>query len=432
MLKQLVVLLFCSVGAFSSSAQLYFPPNNSDIWETTDPIEFGWCDSSVQHLYSYLNTNQSKAFILLKDGKIVLEQYFNGHDVSTPWYWASAGKTLTAMLVGIAESEGLLNLNDPASDYLGQGWTACTPEQEEAITIWHQLTMTSGLDDGVEDHYCTLDTCLQYLADAGARWAYHNGPYTLLDSVIQVASGQSLNVFNATRIMQPTGMNGLFVPVDYNSVFFSIPRSMARYGLLLLAEGQWNGNEILDNPAYFQAMTNTSQPLNEAYGYLTWLNGTESFMLPGPQTQFPGMFAPAAPDDMYAAIGRDGQFICVVPSQNLVWIRMGENPDDLDVPILMINDIFQLINELPCTSASIDEKPGTKVTFYPQPFDGILSWKSSVPVKQIKIYTSTGACFYDASPMGSKLDITHLPDGFYMCMWELADGSRGTQSIVKH
>jgi CubicO group peptidase (beta-lactamase class C family) len=413
-------------------AQLYFPPTSGNTWETIDPEQLQWCDSTVANLTTYLETNQSKAFILLKDGKIVLEEYFNGHDATASWYWASAGKTLTAMLVGIAESEGLLNLTDPTAQYLGDGWTACTPEQEQAITIWHQLTMTSGLDDGVEDHYCTLDTCLQYLADPGTRWAYHNGPYTLLDSVIESASGQSMNVFNASRLLQPTGMSGLFVPIDYNNVFFSNARTMARYGLLLLAQGAWNGTQVLNNPEYFQAMTTTSQPLNEAYGYLTWLNGTSSFMLPETQFIFPGMFAPAAPADMYAAIGRDGQFICVVPSLNIVWIRMGENPEALDVPILMINEIWEYINLLPCSTSTVEEQTRPAIRFYPQPACEHVQVSSVHPIDALKLYALTGELIREQRGHASSLSLDELPAGMYLCGWQLTDGSSGMERIVKH
>lgn len=417
--------------AHTGHAQLYFPPNGSDTWETIDPAEFQWCDSTIAQLYDYLETNQSKAFILLKDGKIVLEQYFNGHNATTSWYWASAAKTLTAMLVGIAQSEGLLELTDPTSDYLGEGWTACTPQQEQAITIWHQLTMTSGLDDGVEDHYCTLDTCLQYLADAGTRWAYHNGPYTLLDSVIEASSGQSLNLFNATRLLQPTGMSGLFVPIDYNNVFFSTARSMARYGLLLNAQGEWNGTQILNNPDYFDAMTHSSQSINQGYGYLTWLNGTSNFMLPESQFVFPGMFAPNAPDDMYAAIGRDGQFICVVPSQNLVWIRMGENPDQLDVPILMANDVFELINALPCGSTSVDALSFSPIQFRMEQSGSTLSWSSSQPLHHLTIYSITGELIMDVYPTSPSLSLETLAGGMYVCHWSQAGGQSGVARIIR-
>jgi hypothetical protein len=151
------------------SAQMYFPPNNSNDWETTSPSSLNWCQSEIDSLYAYLNINNTKAFILLKDGKIVLEHYAKGHSASSNWYWASAGKTITAFAVGIAQQEGYLSVTDKTSTYLGQGWTSCTPQQEEKITIWNQLTMTTGLDDNVSNPFCTEDSCLQYLSDAGTR-----------------------------------------------------------------------------------------------------------------------------------------------------------------------------------------------------------------------------------------------------------------------
>jgi hypothetical protein len=167
------------------SQSLYFPPASGE-WATMDPQELNWCSDRIDSLYQYLETNQSKAFVLLKDGKIVLESYFNGHSETANWYWASAAKTLTAFMVGQAQQQGLLDIDEPTSNYLGQGWTSCTPNQEQAITIRNQLTMTTGLNDGVIDDDCTESDCLEYLADAGSRWAYHNAPYTLLDSVMQM------------------------------------------------------------------------------------------------------------------------------------------------------------------------------------------------------------------------------------------------------
>ncbi|MFM9005172.1 MAG: T9SS type A sorting domain-containing protein, partial [Flavobacteriales bacterium] len=162
-------------------------------------------------------------------------------------------------------------------------------------------------------------------------------------------------------------MQGLWVTLDYNNVFFSKARSMARFGLLLLANGIWNGNDLLQDSAYFYQMTHASQDINQAYGYLTWLNNTENFMLPEYQFVYPGNFSPAAPQEMYAAMGRDGQYISVVPSQNLVWIRMGENPDQLNVPILMIDDIWEYINAMGCEPNSISDPRDSKVDIYPNP-----------------------------------------------------------------
>jgi CubicO group peptidase (beta-lactamase class C family) len=82
-------------------------------------------------------------------------------------------------MVGIAQQEGLLSIRDKSSKWLGAGWTSCPVDKENLITVRHQLTMTSGLNDGVTDPFCTDAGCLQCLADPGTRWAYHNAPYTL-------------------------------------------------------------------------------------------------------------------------------------------------------------------------------------------------------------------------------------------------------------
>ena len=124
-----------------------------------------------------------------------MKKYYGTFTQDSVWYWASAGKTLTGFTVGIAQQEGLLSINDQSSQYLGNGWTSCPAAKEALITVKNQLAMTSGLDDDVADPHCTIDTCLQYLADAGTRWAYHNGPYTRLDGVIEAATGQSLNAY---------------------------------------------------------------------------------------------------------------------------------------------------------------------------------------------------------------------------------------------
>lgn len=138
-----------------------FRPKDSSEWDTLTPESLNWCPEKIDSLYNFLDTNNTRAFILLKDSKIVLEAYFNGHGPEMNWYRASAGKTLTAMPAGIAREEGLLDIDAPTSDYLGEGWTDCTPAQEAAITVRHQLSMTTRLDDGVPEPNCTLSSCLQ-------------------------------------------------------------------------------------------------------------------------------------------------------------------------------------------------------------------------------------------------------------------------------
>jgi CubicO group peptidase (beta-lactamase class C family) len=303
---------------------MYFPPVSGNDWSTVTPTSLGWDAAQLSDLYTYLQSKDTKAFIILKDGKIVSEKYFGTFTADSLWYWASAGKTITGFLVGMAQEDGILNINDRTSKYLGTGWTSEPLDKENLITIKNQLTMTTGLDDGVSDPDCTLPGCLIYKADAGTRWAYHNAAYTCLDGVIENASGMSFNAYFQAKIRDKIGMNGAWNKTpNSNNVYYSNARSMARFGLLLLNKGTWDGTPVMTDTAYFKTETNTSQALNLSYGYLTWLNGKTSYRLPQSQVVFPGYVIPNGPADMFMALGKNDQKVYVVPSQKLVVIRMG-------------------------------------------------------------------------------------------------------------
>jgi CubicO group peptidase (beta-lactamase class C family) len=332
-MKRVLFLLLASLLLYSSckktstpksSVALYFPPTTGTEWETASPTDLGWNLIEFNSLSTYLQSKNTKAFIILKNGKIVTERYFGTFTRDSMWYWASAGKTVTCLLIGIAQQEGKLNIQLPTSQYLGNGWTSAPQNKEQLITIKNQLSMTTGLDDEVMDADCTLPACLQYKADAGTRWAYHNAAYTLLDKVLENATGSTFNQYYQNKLRDPIGMNGLWIKsVNSNNVLYTNARSMARFGLLLLNKGKWNNTAILDDQSYFNSMVTTSQNLNLSYGYLTWLNGKSSSMVPGFQTVFPVQLIPNAPSDLYAALGKNDQKVYVVPSQNLVIIRMG-------------------------------------------------------------------------------------------------------------
>ena len=320
---------------------IYFPPLNSDSWETVLPNEIGWNEDQVQPLIDFLEDKNTKSFMMLYNGKIVVESYLNNHTSTSVWYWASAGKTLTSTVSGIAQDEGLLNINNKVSDYLGTGWTSAPLDKENLITCKNLLSMNSGLDDSLGDDVSPTD--LQYLADAGNRWAYHN-VYVKMQDVVAQASNQTWSNFFNSKLRDRIGMSGSWIPLGDLSVYWSNTRSMARFGLMIYAKGKWENNQIISE-AFLNEATNTSQNINEAYGYLWWLNGKPSFHLPATQIEFNGELIPNAPDDMYAALGKNDQKIYISPSKNLVVIRMGETADGSNFALSTFdNDLWEKIN----------------------------------------------------------------------------------------
>lgn len=344
----LFLLVNCSPENSSSNTteNLYFPPLTGTNWETKSIADLGWKQEAVQPLLDYLELKHSKSFMILVNGRIVMENYFNGHSATTNWYWASAGKTLTSTVTGIAEQEGFININNKVSDYIGTGWTSETLAKENLITCKNLLSMTSGIED-IANGDDVSPSSLTYKADAGTRWAYHN-VYVKLQDVIAQATGQTwANYFN-TKLRDKIGMNGSWLTLDNNIVYFSTTRSMARFGLLMLNKGKWKNNTIL-NEAFFNAATTTSQNINLGYGYLWWLNGKSSYHLPQTQLQYPGSIIPNGPNDMFMALGKNDQKIYVIPSKKMVVVRMGEaaNTDNPSFALSGFdNELWQKINAL--------------------------------------------------------------------------------------
>ena len=434
-MKALVFMVFLVFSWMPGIAQnTYFPPTSGAQWATVSPASLNWNSQEIPALNQFLEDNHTKAFIVLHNGKIAIESYFGSFTQDSLWYWASAGKTITAFSVGLAQEDGFLNINAPTSDYLGSGWTHCTPQQENAITVAHQLTMTTGLDDGVADLFCTDDTCLQYLTNPETRWSYHNGPYTLLTDVVSNAVGQPINVYNNQRFLNAIGINGGFYPFGYNRLFLSNARSMARFGLLISNDGNWNGNPIMSDQTYFQSMITTSQPLNKAYGYLWWLNGKDSYLLPQSQFLFSGSLIPNAPDDMIAAIGKNGQLINIVPSKNLVVIRMGEAPDGPGglVSTLFNNNLWENLCRVLCSSVGTQNystEPNLQI--YPQPSRDLLNIRTSEQLSSVEIMNLSGQQVILSQTVLSpvNLNVKHLPSGTYIARLTYTNGNVAHRKI---
>ena len=419
--------LLTAGGAHAQAPPLYFPPTTGNTWATTSPASLGWCQPQLDSLLAFAGRKGSKSLLILKNGRLVVEQYYGTYTADSAHYWASAGKSLTATLVGLAQQDGILSLNDSTSRYLGR-WTNATRPQQRQLLIRHQISMTTGLDDTPPqpcNNESTTPSCLLYLAPPTTRWAYHTGAYRTLQNVLVQASGAtSITQYTNQRLGLRIGMTGLWA----NDVYYSRARSMARFGLFILARGAWNGTQILTDTAYFRRMTTTSQPLNRSYGYLWWLNGQASYKLPGPsQTTYPGPLVPAAPADLIAALGKNDQKIYVVPSLGLVVVRQGESAGPRTLAVSSFdNELWAKIMAVLCRpTASAPSADAAGFLAYPNPTTATLTLRQPAQTAAaVRLLDALGREVLRQPATGNEntLAVTALVPGFYTAQWLDAAG----------
>lgn len=410
-MRSTLFVIFLCFGFLAKSQGYYFPPANSN-WDTLSPNTLNWCQPKIDSLYSFLDAEQTKSFLVLKDGKIVLEKYFGNHKGTTNWVWYSAGKSLRATLIGIAQSEGDLDINDKTSQYLGQDWSSMSSMQEDSVRVFHHLSMTTGLNE--QYFSCTDDSCLTYKVPAGSRWYYHNAAYNLTKDILEAATNTNHNIYTQQKIKTPIGMNsGIWLPAGDNDFFYSRARDMARFGILIANKGVWNGNTILTDTNYFNQMIGSSQSLNPSYGYLWWLNGKNSIIPPGDSLSYPSSLAPDAPADVVLAAGALGQYISISKSRGLIIIRQGLSFNPSLIGNDLHNEIWKYLADLECNFTSVEENP-SEFVLYPNPASSEVSIQLLVKSK-VEIYDALGERLYaqELAKGKTRLDVSEYCSGIY-------------------
>lgn len=312
-------------------------------WETADPASLGFDPAKLDEVAAAAEAGGSNCLVVVRDGKIVEEDYWNGTDESTAQEVFSATKSYTSVLVGIAQDEGKLSIDQPASTYITE-WQG-TPS--ESVTIRNLLSNDSGRYYEFENDYFKMAAAApdktQFAIDLtqadppGTVWEYNNSAIQTLDRVLLKATGESPTDFAATELLDPIGMTDSTMtkdPAGNTRTFMGLQstcRDMARFGVLMLNEGNWDGEQIVSQEWVEESTGKRSQDLNGSYGYLWWLNregpqrgsGQATGGAGGAEAEGEaGQMVPGAPDDVYWALGAGGQYIAVHPSSGVVAVRL--------------------------------------------------------------------------------------------------------------
>ena len=274
------------------------------------------------------------SLLIVQGGHVIHERYAPGVDMTTRTRTWSTAKSIASTMVGMMVDEGRMALDEP----LGVTWLpkASSPDDDPrtAITLRHVLNMSSGLDtvDNGGREYAT-GSGLAYWAGAssargarqralirkpGTNWDYENYDTLLAVHAMKrvIGNDQAYLEFPRRRLLDRIGMQNTLIGVDrfgdfiLSSQVYTNARDLARFGLLFLQNGTWNGERLISESwiDFVRTPAPATASRRNAYGGQWWL-------VPDGRSD--------VPKDAYSTSGNRGQYVLVVPSHDLVIVRRG-------------------------------------------------------------------------------------------------------------
>jgi len=266
----------------------------------------------------------TRAVVVLKDGKLIAEQYAEGFDLNTPILGWSMTKSLTSALVGILVKQNKLSIED---NNLFAEWT---DDKRKTITINDLLQMGSGLDWDETYSQISDATKMLYMEDdfpkyaiekpykykPGTHWEYSSGTSNIVAKIAaeKFENNNEYYQFIYDALLNKIGMHSAEIETDAygnfigSSYCYASPRDWAKFGQLYLNDGIWNGERILPKGWVKYSHTNF-EPSKGEYGAHWWLNKSKKML--------------DIADNVYWCSGFQGQKVYVVPDENMVVVRMG-------------------------------------------------------------------------------------------------------------
>ncbi|TIN26984.1 MAG: serine hydrolase [Mesorhizobium sp.] len=307
-------------------------PEGERIEASQDPVIAKLLDDAA------LNGAGMRAVVVVKNGRVVAERYGDGFSAKTPLLGWSMTKTVNAAIVGTLVRDGKMAFDNKS---LFAPWKA---DDRAAISLANMMAMSSGLEFN-EDYGDVADvTRMLYLepdmagfaeskplaAEVGKQFSYSSGTAVMLSRLWQDAVGDKAKALTwpRTALFEPLGMHSAVLETDEQGTFvgssylYATAHDWARFGQFLLQGGVWNGNQIL--PAGFVDWMREPASASKVYG-----KGQLWIEAPGDEEKPGAGVAAGLPKDTYWMEGHDGQTVAIIPSEQLVVVRLGLTPAKL-------------------------------------------------------------------------------------------------------
>lgn len=317
----------------------------------------------IDALFAAQDAGETRALIVVRDGRIVAERYGPGYDRQTRFISWSMAKSVTGVLIGMLIADGRLQLDDPAPV---PAWQRPGDPRGE-ITLRQLLQMRSGLRhvEGGNPPWQSDEVRMLFLdgrddmaryaesqpleADPGRKWVYSTNTSVILSDLAArvLAPGadaemrrRAVTDYLRTRLFDPVGMHSATPEFDAagtmvgGSAIHATARDWALLGEFLRHKGAAGGSQLV--PRQWIDFMTTPSPREAQYGAQIWLNRR-------PSSGQPSLFPDRGPADLFACEGHLGQYVLVSPSRRLVVVRLGMTPEDhLDRTVARLADIVGL------------------------------------------------------------------------------------------
>lgn len=268
----------------------------------------------------------TRALVVVHGGDIVAERYADGFDAATPLLGWSMGKSLTNAMVGRLVASGDLDLAD---DHLVAAWE---DDDRSAITLGELMQMSSGLafeevydpgTDATKMLYTPQDTgafaaAQPLAAPPGTLFNYSSGTTNIICDIALGAAGGDASLMR-DLVFEPIGMSSAIMEQDASgglvcsSFPYATARDWARFGQWFLQDGEWEGQQLLPADWVTYSTTPVQIEAEAPYGAQWWLNSDRRGEVRMPRV----------PEDAYWASGNEGQQVAIIPSADLVVVRLG-------------------------------------------------------------------------------------------------------------
>lgn len=279
---------------------------------------------------NYLDSLRTASLLVVHRDSLLFERYWEGFDKDSVSNSFSVAKSIVNVLTGIALKEGRIDsLDERVADYL----PSFQEGKRSKIRIRDLMSMRSGLnweESGADpfshnarayygDDLKGLIKELKGVEEPGTRFDYQSGNTLILGSLLREATGSSLTEYAEHKLWRPLGaVHSAFWNLDRKKgmekafcCFYAIPRDLARIGKLYIQKGSWNGEQLLD-PSYVSSSVSPSGRIGEKspfYGHFWWLKRYDG-------------------KKVFYARGILGQYIIIVPEQDLIIVRTGRERAD--------------------------------------------------------------------------------------------------------